>query len=359
MRTLHRNLTTVAVTLLAAASLVTAQEPEAVVSEAVDVAEVLLDIVVTDGSGNVVLGLGKEDFIVEEDGEAVELNSVSFYSHHRFLESLERAEELGIDTDAVSVNRHFVLFFHDQRRLLPRLGARQLDAGRRARQWVANDLEPSDWVAVVAYDSSLKVLQDFTNDKEHLDEAIQSAVQGRDPNPAAATRQPDGAPSLVGRFSADSTKIRRIYDALAVVARSTAHIRGRKNLALFSIGFGDVNRFGFYTPDRRYYPDMERTLNDSNVAVYPIDLIPSSDFYVFDALSNALSSLAADTGGKYYSNFVNFLTPLEQMSADSNGYYLLSYSARGKGESGYQAVDVDTKNPDFRVRARQGYIRTE
>ena len=64
-----------------------------------------------------------------------------------------------------------------------------------------------------------------------------------------------------------------------------------------------------------------------------------------------------DTGGRYYYTFVNFVTPLEQMSDDTNGYYLFSYSGgHPAGESGYQKVEVRTVNPEFRVRARRGYV---
>jgi len=344
-----------AAVLLTAMPASRAQEPETVVGEVVEVSEVLLDVVVTDNRGNVVLGLDKDDFVVTENGSPVELNSATFYSHLRFLDSLDNAAELGIDPASVSVDRQFILFFHDQRRELSRLTARQLDAGRRARQWVASELEPTDWVAVVAYDTSLKILQDFTNDRQQLDGAIGRAVQGLDPVTEDAVRQPQGAPSLLPAFSALDMPIRRVYDALEAVARSTAHIRGRKNLAMFSIGFGEVNRFGFYTPDRRYYPEMVQALNDANVAVYAIDLIPSSD----SLLGSSLNSLAADTGGEYYSTFVNFLAPLEQMATDNNGYYLLGYSVDKGAQSGYQEVAVDVRNPLFKVRARTGYLYGE
>jgi len=64
----------------------------------------------------------------------------------------------------------------------------------------------------------------------------------------------------------------------------------------------------------------------------------------------------ADTGGEYYFSFVNFLTPLEQIDQDNNGYYLLSYrSEHPRDATGYQEVEVETVNPRFEVRARRGY----
>lgn len=343
--------------LLAAALPLAAQSrPQGAVSEEIQVNDVLLDALVTDRHDNVVLGLGKDDFVVTEDGRPVELNDVTFYSNRRFLESSQRAEELGIDPQAVPAERYFILFFQDQRQLLPRLVAQQLDAGRRARQWVETELLPNDYVAVVSYRYALKLYQDFTNDRDALARAIDEASQGRDPERYRPADE--GAPSLFRNLSREKAKdVDRIYEALEVVGDAAGAVHGRKNLILFSIGFGEVDSFGFYRPDYRYYPDMVRALNDHNVAVYTIDLIPTSfGGNLPNLLSNSLSNLAADTGGRYYFNFISFLTPLEQIGQELNGYYLLSYTSRHpQGESGYQKVEVETRNPEFRIRTRQGY----
>jgi len=66
--------------------------------------------------------------------------------------------------------------------------------------------------------------------------------------------------------------------------------------------------------------------------------------------------MADDTGGRYFFNVTNFSTPLDQISKENNGYYLLSYqSEQPAGKSGFQNVTVTTTNPEFRVKARQGY----
>lgn len=46
----------------------------------IEVSEVLVDVIATDAEGEVVLGLGKDDFVIEEDGEAVEITGASFYA---------------------------------------------------------------------------------------------------------------------------------------------------------------------------------------------------------------------------------------------------------------------------------------
>ncbi len=98
---------------------------------------------------------------------------------------------------------------------------------------------------------------------------------------------------------------------------------------------------------------MLRALNDNNVAVYTIDLLPPGTEH---PLSSAMSKLADETGGKYYSTFNNFSTPLQQIAEENSGYYLLSYrSQQPAGKRGFQEVEVSTSNPEFRVRARKGY----
>src|SRR5947209_9009165 len=47
----------------------------------VNVNEVLLDVLVTDAKGNVIVGLDKNDFVVKENGKPVALTGVTFYSN--------------------------------------------------------------------------------------------------------------------------------------------------------------------------------------------------------------------------------------------------------------------------------------
>ncbi|HVS03518.1 MAG TPA: VWA domain-containing protein [Thermoanaerobaculia bacterium] len=347
---------TLAFALAAGAQEVPRQQPE--FGEEIVVERVLLDVLVTDRKGNVVLGLDEDDFVVSEDGERITLDDVTFYSNRRFLESTERAAQVGVDADDVVFDRYFILLFHDQRMLFPRLAAQQLDAGRWVKRWVQEGVLANDYFAVVRYDSTLDVIQDFTNDPEQLTRAVDLAVQGKNPR---LLEPPEQGPSLLRQLPSEQAvdrMTRTIYEGLQVLATAAGAIPARKNLILFSAGFGEVNDFGFYSRDERYYPGMVEELNANNVAVYGIDVLPmpAGQPPFFQALSNSLSDLSSDTGGEYYFHFVSFLTPLQQVAQDTNGYYLLSYrNPHPEGRSGFQTVVVDTVNPQFQVRARQGY----
>jgi VWFA-related protein len=234
---------------------------------------------------------------------------------------------------------------------------RQLDAGRRAHDWVTK-LAGGDLVAIASYDTSLVIEQDFTADRALLQKAIDRAVRGSEPTGNWPSRlPPEGGPSLLrhlpkGEALRDRTT--RIQGAFEVLAEAARPIVGRKNVIFFSTGYGRVNNFGQYQPDPVYDPPAQRALNDANIAVYTIDLLQSQ---AFSPLQDSMSDLSDVTGGRFFHNIVNFVTPLQQIAEETSGYYMLAYQAtHPHGTSGYQAVKVTVSNPEFRVKAREGYL---
>jgi VWFA-related protein len=347
--------TALACCLLLAALPAAAQDPEGRFGERIEVTEVLLDVVVTDRSGAIVAGLGPDDFVIEEDGAAIPVTGASFYTTRYAAREDARPE------NEVPASRYFIFFFEDQRRHATpgnRLLRQQLEAAKRSQEWIETEIGPSDWIAVVSYDVKLKVHADFTQDRAALLAAIEEASHGGDPERTRGRREygTHEDASLLRRLPYGIELRRetaRIYDGLRLLAEASGHIVGRKNLVLFSIGFGDVGRAPVALPDRRYYPAMEEALNANNVAVYPIDLMPGGGTHL---QSSFLNTLASDTGGSYHHLFTSFTTPLRQIAQEATGYYLLSYRAEhAAGESGYREVKVKTRDKKLRVRAQNGY----
>lgn len=336
------------------------EDPQGQFEGRIDVREVLLDVLVTDRNGNVIVGLNEDDFVVRENGKPVDLTDVTFYSNRRLVESAEAIAQKGIKVDQVPEDRYFILLFDDQKDTAaeaPRLMSQQLEAAKRAKGWVEGELLPNDWVAVASYDTKLKVQQDFTRDKKALVDAISDATKGKDPEGNYPSRiDTSKGPSLLAGLP-KGKELRKqtgtIFDALQRVAEATGDIRGRKNLLVFTNGLpGRIDTFGQYIPDRRYSEPTIRTLNDNNVALYNVDLVPAGTDHT---LADAMNHLSDETGGRYFYNFTNFSTPLGQIAQENSGYYLLAYSAENAGKDGFQAVEVTAKNPEFRVRARKGY----
>ncbi len=337
------------------------QNPQGQFTGKVNVNEVLLDALVTDARGNVIVGLDKNDFVVKENGKPVNLTGVTFYSNRRLLESSPTLAKQGVSTEQGTEDRYFILFFQDQKdtaQEAPRLLSQQLEAAKRARGWVDGEMLPNDWVAVVSYDTRLKVQQDFTHDRQALIQAIGDAVKAKDPEGNYPSRiEPGKGPSLLAGLPKGEELMNRtpkIYDAFQLIARSAGNIRGRKNLLLFTFGLpANETTFGQFVPDKRYYLPTIEALNANNVAVYSLDLTPPS---VQHTLSDSLQMMSDETGGRYFFNITNFSTPLDQIAKENNGYYLLSYeSEQPAGKSGFQNVTVTTTNPELKVKARKGY----
>ncbi len=339
-------------------------DPQATFGGRIEVTEVLLDVVVTDTNGNLILGLKPEDFVIQDGDDEISAKSATFYSNRRFVDSGLAATRVGVSPSEIPSDRYFIFFFHDQRYEDPALMSNILDALRWAKDWVEYESLQNDWVAIVSYDSKLKIHQDFTTSRQDLLDGLTSVAKSKNPGNEWPSRiQEQTGPSLRRNLPQGkdlSKQTRRIYSALDLLAESAGHITGRKNVLLFSQGWGKIDTVDFntYIPDVRYYPPMMESLNDNNVAVYSISWLRNvaDENLAQSYVENILSVLSKDTGGIYYFNFVNFRDPLREVAQDNNGYYLLSYEAEYEaGDHGYREVEVKTRNPNFKVRARKGY----
>ncbi len=333
------------------------EEPSVIFEGQLVVTEVLLDVIVTDRQRRPVFGLGKDDFLVEERGREMELTGASCYST-RYADDAS-----GAAPDTIPASRHFVFFFHFVRPTqdpLNRLVRRQRNAAGYVGRWVAEEMQPSDWLAVAGHVAQgLRIFQDFTQDREALIAVLAALERAKDPGTGRLGLEPPpiGDASLRGNLPPapeSGRKRRNVHTSLRRLAEASGRIVGRKVLLYFGIGFGYRYRGDrFASPDRRRYNPMVEALNDNNVAVYPIDVsLPG----VVHSQSQFLYTLANDTGGVYHRNTVSFLRPLQTIAGENAAYYLLSYrSSHPRGKRGFQTVRVRTRTPDLVVRARRGY----
>jgi len=151
--------------------------------------EVLVDVRVTDRKGEPVTDLKQSDFRVYEDGVLQKINSFE-------LENIQKlAQEAGGNGKPAEINlgalpktmpqdtykrlvqnhRLIVLFFDLTSMQIPDL-LRALEA---AQNFLRSEMTPADLVAVVTYSSELRVVQDFTNDRDALTKAIKSIQIGQ------------------------------------------------------------------------------------------------------------------------------------------------------------------------------------
>lgn len=326
-------------------------------NERIRVAEVLLDVLVTDRKGNVIDDLGPEDFVVLHDGKEQEVVSASFYGGPS-----ELASSGGGGT--VRTDRYFILMFHDQRMQAPQLAGPQMDNARWLKRWIEEELQPNDQVAVFVYQARLKFYLDFSRDRDEILAAVEAASRGKQDLDRLLTRsEPEfdpNSPSLgvnlpVGKELA--RRSRKLQQGLELLGLAAEGIAGRKNLIMFSLGFGEIGQFGSYTPDSRYYPSMREALNAGNVAVYTIDTMGSRSRSIGSgSLNDSLSLISNETGGRYYANFTNVMTPMRQVAEENQGYYLVSFrSEYESGTGGYRGIKVKVREGKYKVRSRTGF----
>lgn len=344
---------TVAFTLTVPATLPLAAQ-ETAFKEKIDVNLVLLDAVVTDSHGHQILGLGKDDFIVKESGVVQPVESLDYFTNRRLLTGPEQQADFHVER--VREERYFLLFFDKPSE--NQLWSEVALARRAAIDMVEHQLQPNDRVAVVGHDVRLKVYSDFTTDKKQLRRAIDEVAMFGPGVPA--TGKGDDDSSLLRNLNQSDVVNRTgtVYEAIELLADATRPIHARKNLIVFSAGIYEpgesVSRDGVLLNTSRYFDPMIDALNGANVSVYAINLF--KDAPNVPLVHQTLERMAADTNGEYFRNAVNYMSPLKKIETSNNGYYLLTYHAKhGDNASGYQKVSVTLRNPEFRIRARDGY----
>ena len=338
--------------LLALVLPVSAQQFE----EKIDVNAVLLDVIVTDSKGNQILGLTKDDFIVKENGVVQDVDSVDYFTNRQLLDA--REENAPFQVERVREDRYFIFFFDKPED--PGVLFDQLVQARRAiRDFIRDDMQPTDLVAIAGHDRRLKVWTDFTSDKTALERALEDSARFGN----GVTKAAGEGPSILRNVDSGSmmNATGSVYQALDVLADAVRPIRARKNLVLFSPGIVDISetiRGGMIVDRSRYLDPALQSLNAANVSAYTAQLqrpietnVTGTPFY-----HQRLTEIADATGGEYFQFGTSFKPVIRKVEQTNSGYYLLTYRSRKpRGESGFQKVDVSLKNREFRVVARSGY----
>src|SRR5436190_1010739 len=324
----------------------------------VDVSLVLLDAVVTDNRGNQILGLGKDDFVVRENGVPQSIESVDYFTTRKLLDAPEKRAAFSVER--VHDERYLIYFFDKT------VGGGSLsDPTRTARyelaRYLQDHLHPEDRIAVVGHDVRLKVYSDFSGDRKTILHGLDEAMRFGKGLTSASDGSATGA-SILRNISLDEmiSHTNTQYEALETLANALRPIRARKDLVLFSPGIvapdEDVRGEMIVSTSRFFEPAIQ-ALNRANVTIYGINL--------FDASANPpeyvhqnLSRLSMETNGDYFRFHTSFASPLKQIEKRTVGYYMITYRPQ-KPKRGYNPVEVTLKNPEFRVHARAGYSTSD
>jgi VWFA-related protein len=159
--------------------------------------------------------------------------------------------------------------------------------------------------------------------------------------------------------------------AMATLANGLGRFPGRKQVVVFSDGFLTTELDGQLKAvveiaarnDVRFSTLDSRGLNrdprsQSFMSEQPLtsagDMTPLSS----DQNSDALSSIAIDTGGEFLMNRNDLRPAIDIVATMSGNFYVLGYAPDKPMDGSYRRIDVKVVRPGLTVRARRGYVAT-
>jgi VWFA-related protein len=311
------------------------------------VERVVVDAYVTDRGGDPIPDLGLADFRVRVDGKPVELESAEWIPAD--LPELPVAGGLGatsgVPSNLAPPGRLIVFFFQTDYETSRLVGLVRMSL--QARRFLKT-LLPSDRVAVVSYDSHLKLRQDFTDDRLRLEAAIHDAIRTGTSDEPIRIEYPSVAKHL------DFAAARRAHTpeaGLFVLARALAPIPGGKTMLYFGWGLGTIGGIGGPNfAERRDFADALKSLADARVSIFTLD-VTDADFHSLEASLQNVSDL---TGGTYQKTHIFPNLAMDRVRRAISGRYVLVFKAP-RGPRGQHAIEVRLTSRKGEVNARQCY----
>jgi VWFA-related protein len=312
--------------------------------EHVEVTRVLIDARVFDRAGDPIEGLGPADFEVRVDGEVVPIESVEWVSASQpFAEGPSPQAAASTGRLPAAPGRLMVFFFQKDLEHSRLTGLMRMK--HKAAEMVAT-LNERDRVAVLSFDSHLKLWLDFTADRERLREVIERSILFE--NEPDVTRSP--YPSLAAYYDRRAAHAAASpEEALRVTAQALAPLPGSKSLVMFGWGMGE-----FSPPVVRVHHDYEparRALAAARVTVFALD-ITDADWHT---LEFGLQVVAADTGGFYARTNLFPDQAMGRLEKALVGHYVLVL-ASPTDEPGEHSVEVRLVGWRGTVQAPRGFI---
>jgi VWFA-related protein len=309
---------------------------------------VRVDATVVDHNGNPVPSLSPDDFEVQEDGIAQQIQSFKFVeatgrpAADDDLSLTIRSPEHAAAEAARDDVRVFLIFWDEYH-------IDQFEAALRAREalgkFVTTAFGPTDLVAIMDPLTPVDAIR-FTRTWSDLALEVKK-LRGRF-NVFVPTRSAAEDAQLER-----GSDVRRLRAEVSLSALKSAAVflgslrEGRKAIIFISQGLRALGRDAPYL-----LGDTIRAANESNTAIYTVDPRGLNGAGVSDSLYD----LAFNTGAKAIVNSNRLDAPLLQVVKEASAFYLLGYSsARNPADGRFHQIKVRVKRPGLEVRARKGY----
>lgn len=199
-----------------------------------------------------------------------------------------------------------------------------------------------------------------------------------------------------GRRQGYTDQARQFSQTFANLARAMRYVPGWKNLILFSSGISraliygsrrsvDVPNMNPNNPDqmmaeisaydnaqsntgvRTEFAEALKELKNANSPIYAIDCTPTAGEMDINnpvgpstnarefAGKDSLIQLASESGGKYFSNTINYKDALAQVSDITSAFYVLGYSVPAAWDGAFHKIKVRVTRPGCKVISQNGY----
>jgi VWFA-related protein len=291
-------------------------------------------VIVRDKEGKPVEGLTERDFVITEDGVPQTISICEFQKlDNTPLPKIQPRSILNADVASISTigqkqistgspgkvkyeNRRLLVLYFDLMNLGREDQYRAFSAGRK---FIQTQMAAPDLMAVMLFSKSVvRVLTDFTDDREKLDQTIQTLIKeidddedSLDADTAASFGQNSGEFNL---FNTD-----RQLAALQTTVRMLGTLNERKSLIYFSSGM---------SPDgTNNLAQLRATINAAvraNVQFYPVD---SRGLVAFSPVGDATRS---SQGGMGMFTGAAAMTTLTSLQQSQDTLYALASNTGGK-----------------------------
>ena len=376
--------------------------PTAALIERATVELVLIEAYVTDGRGRPIEGLGMDDFSLQVDGHARPIASLEFKSAAAAPETAAP----GADRPAEGVEpgpapgparpRRFILFFEDGTSSFQNL----TQARRSTERFLASGLLPDDQVALAAYGRRLRLLHDFTTDREALKRAVAASLddparhsdftsetadrdrefsQLMQTGGGAGLAKVQQATLLAMTYGQEETpRLRSVLGALRTLVDSLAPYPGYKAIVFMGDGVPENPAVDYFERLAQRAPEAHLM---TRAAAYDLSLEIKQLAHAAAALGvtlhsvqttglatgsaegraasrrgNTLATLALHTGGTASTSNDLFKALVEAETA-SRAYYLLGYAPEGPPDGQFHTVQLRVRRSGARLRWRRGFTR--
>lgn len=199
-----------------------------------------------------------------------------------------------------------------------------------------------------------------------------------------------------GRRQGYTDQARQFAETFANLARAMRYVPGWKNLILFSSGISraliygsrrsaDVPNMDASNPDqmmaelnaydnaqsnsgvRTEFSDALKELKNANSPIYAIDCTPTAgEMDINNPVGTSISSreitgkdslvqLAAESGGKYFSNSMDTKNAMAAVSDITSAFYVLGYSVPAAWDGAFHKIKVKVVRPGCKVVSQNGY----